>query len=335
MGHSMPLWMVRAGRHGEQEQTAIDNGFVTIGWNELPNLSRIRTKDELKKIYNDVYPGEKKMTIANEVGQIWRFLKEINIGDLVALPLKTQSAIAIGKVTGSYEYRKDFGDIIRHIRKVDWIRVDIPRTDFDQDLLYSLGAAMTVCQIRRNNAENRVKAMISGKPIIRKRTIELGEVTDIEEFSKDLILKKIAQKFRGHELARLVEAVIRAQGYVTSRSEPGPDGGVDILAGSGPLGFDPPQICVQVKSFSSPVGVDVLRALQGTMQSFKAEQGLLVSWGGFKRTVLEEARRSFFTVRLWDSGALLDEILQHYDQFPDDLKAELPLKRIWSPVLEE
>jgi len=71
------------------------------------------------------------------------------------------------------------------------------------------------------------------------------------------------------------------------------------------------------------------------MQSFKAEQGLLVAWGGFKRTVREEARRSFFTVRLWDSGNLLDEILKYYDKFPDDLKAELPLKKIWSPVLEE
>lgn len=331
----MALWMVRAGRHGEQEQKAIDNSFVTIGWNDLPDLSKISTKDELKKLYNRVYPGEKKMTIANEVGQIWRFLREISVGDLVALPLKTQSAIAIGKVTGPYEYRKDFGDIIRHVRRVDWIKVDIPRTDFDQDLLYSLGAAMSVCQIRRNNAEPRIRAMIEGKPPPRRRTTEFEEVTDIGQFARDLILKRIGQKFKGHELARLVEAVIKAQGYVTNRSDPGPDGGVDILAGSGPLGFDSPRICVQVKSSSSPVGVDVLRRLQGTIQSFKAEQGLLVSWGGFKRTVWEEARRSFFTVRLWDSGALLNEILEHYDQFPDDLKAELPLKKIWSPVSEE
>jgi len=331
----MPLWMVRAGRHGEQEQKAIDNDFVTIGWNELPNLSKIRTKDELKKLYNKVYPGQKKMAMANEVGQIWRFLKEINIGDLVALPLKTQAAIAIGEVKGNYEYRKDFGNLIRHIRKVKWIRVDIPRTDFDQDLLYSLGAAMTVCQIKRNNAEARIKAMLEGKRIRRIKPPAEEELGDIEQVSRDLILKKINQKFRGHELARLVEAVLIAQGYVTSRSEPGPDGGVDILAGSGPLGFDQPRICVQVKSSSSPIGVEILRALQGTMQSFKAEQGLLVSWGGFKRTVREEARRSFFTVRLWDSGNLLNEILKYYDKFPDDLKAELPLKKIWSPVLEE
>jgi hypothetical protein len=36
----------------------------------------------------------------------------------------------------------------------------------------------------------------------------------------------------------------------------------------------------------------VLQKLLGAIQSFKAEQGVLVSWGGFKRTVLEEAWRS-------------------------------------------
>jgi restriction system protein len=40
----MPLWMIRAGRHGEQEQKAIDNSFVTIGWNELSDLSNISSK---------------------------------------------------------------------------------------------------------------------------------------------------------------------------------------------------------------------------------------------------------------------------------------------------
>jgi len=121
----MPLWMVRAGRHGEQEQAAIDNGFVTIGWNELSQPFRNKNQGRIEEIIQRGVPW--RMTIANEVGEIWRFLKEINIGDLVALPLKNQSAIAVGKVTGSYEYRKDFRDIIRHLRKVDSIKVDIPK----------------------------------------------------------------------------------------------------------------------------------------------------------------------------------------------------------------
>ena len=121
----------------------------------------------------------------------------------------------------------------------------------------------------------------------------------------------------------------------SGETEPGPDGGVDILAGAGPMGFDNPRICVQVKSSSSPADVTVFRSLQGSVQTFNAEQGLLVCWGGFNRKVIEEARRSFFTIRLWDSGDLLEAIIKNYDRFPDALQAELPLKRIWSLVVEE
>ncbi len=60
---------------------------------------------------------------------------------------------------------------------------------------------------------------------------------------------------------------------------------------------------------------------------------LIVNQNRYK--VLAEARRSFFTIRLWDSGDLLEAILKSYDRFPDALQAELPLKHIWSLVLEE
>jgi restriction system protein len=328
----LALWMVRAGKHGEQEQRAIEKGFVTIGWNELPSLSSVESKKELERLYRKTYPDAKKRTMANEVGQIWSFLKRMKEGvDLVGLPSKFQSTIAIGKVEGAYEYRTDLGDDIHHIRKVKWIKTDIPRTDFEQDLLYSFGAFMTVCRISRNNAEKRVRAILEGKKI----EIETPETIDIEQVARDQILEFINHKFKGHDLARLVEAVIQAQGYVTKCSDPGPDGGVDILAGAEPMGFDRPRICIQVKSGSSPVDVTVLRSLQGTVQNFKADQGLLVSWSGFTRAALGESRQSFFTIRLWDSSALLNEILKNYDKLPETLQAELPLKKIWSIVFEE
>src|SRR3989304_1214290 len=331
----MTLWMVRAGRHGEREQEALEKGFVAIGWDKLPDLSKISSKEELTNLYKKVFPNAKKMSAANQVGQLWRFMDSINVGDLVVLPLKHRSAIAVGKVEGKYEYRKDAGEGLHHIRPVKWIKTDIPRSEFDQDLLYSLGAFKTVCQIERNNAEERVKAILKGGRISGdQHEIQTPEF-EIEQAAKDQILKHIDHKFKGHELAILVEAVIQAQGYITSLSTPGPDGGVDILAGAGQMGFDKPKICVQVKSSSSPADVNVLRNLVGTMQKFKADQGLLVSWGGFNSKVIEESRLSFFTVRLWDSGNLLSEILSHFEKLPESLKAELPLKRIWALVQEE
>ena len=80
----MSLWLVRAGRHGEQEQGAIDNNLVTIGWNDFNDLSKIKSKEEVTELYLKLNPGSKKMKVANEVGQIWRFIREIQMGDLVA-----------------------------------------------------------------------------------------------------------------------------------------------------------------------------------------------------------------------------------------------------------
>jgi len=337
----MSVWLVRAGRFGENEAKALDEGIVTIGWNSMPDLAKVATRDELTALYESLHPDASKGRVANQVGQIWAFTSRINQGDLVVLPLKTQSSIAIGKIASNYTYTTAMGDGVRHVRKVDWLRTDIPRTAFDQDLLYSFGAFMTVCQIQRNNAEQRIKALLNGNkpPQLVKSNVDVIEDDptniDIEEAARDQIVEYIQQKFAGHNLANLVDAVLQAEGYLTRISPPGADGGVDILAGSGPMGFGSPRLCVQVKSGQSPADVTVLRELQGILQGYQAQQGLLVSWGGFKKSVLNEAKQSFFTIRLWDSGDLFKAIVRNYDRLPDELQAELPLKRCWALVLEE
>jgi restriction system protein len=48
----MSLWLVRAGRHGEQEQGALEYNVVAIGWNEFSDLSDIKTRDELAGLYS-------------------------------------------------------------------------------------------------------------------------------------------------------------------------------------------------------------------------------------------------------------------------------------------
>jgi restriction system protein len=332
----MSLWLVRAGRFGEQEEPALENGLAVIGWDELPDLSSIKSREQLKEVYEKVYPGHKKMKVANVVGQVWTFVNRIQIEDMVVLPLKTRAAIAIGKVKGPYQFRADLSAGMHHTRPVEWIRTDFPRAIFDQDLLYSYGAYMTVCQIQRNHAEERVLAILKGTKTVIPGVGENEEsIIDVEQVARDQILDHLNRKFKGHDLARLVEAVLQAQGYVTKRSDPGPDGGIDILAGAGVMGFDSPRLCVQVKSSKTPADVTILRSLQGSMKNFSADQGLLVCWGGFNKAVLEESRRSFFSVRLWDSGDLINMVLKNYDRLPESLQAELPLKKIWGLVLEE
>ena len=161
------------------------------------------------------------------------------------------------------------------------------------------------------------------------------ELPDLGQLAHDQIVAHIQTRFAGHALAALVEAVLRADGWVTKNSPPGADGGVDILCGRGSLGLDEPRLCVQVKSQNSPSDVTVNRTLQGTMQTYKAEQGLLVCWGGFTKNVLTESKQGHFTVRLWDSRDLVEAIYRTYERLPAEIQADLPLKRIWMLVPED
>ena len=342
------LWMVRAGRHGEGENDAFATDVVGIGWPELGDLTQVGSSEEIRARLNATYPDAKPSTLANWAGQIDAFRFRMQVGDLVALPLKSAPSVAFGRLSGGYRYPADAIDAMRHQRSVEWISEGIPRDAIDQDLLYSLGAFLTVCQISRNDAERRIKALLanqpsavadSGRAVSSTTVIEPDDVTDaavdLAEIGRDQIRRRLAERFKGHELARLVGELMKAEGFVCDVSPPGPDGGVDVLAGQGEMGFDGATIAVQVKSGSTVVDAPTLRELKGVMGNFGAKRGLLVSWGGFTKTARQEARRLFFEIRVWDSDAVIDKLQDVYNRLPADVQAEIPLQRVWTLLPDE
>lgn len=341
------VYLTRAGGNGEDEVYALDHGVTIIGFRDYPSLTDAKDYDGILALIKSAKPELKPRAAGNHAGQLWAFALAMQPGDLVVLPRKLTSQVALGRVTGPYKYEKVEG-VPRHTRAVEWVRPDVARSVFGQDLLYSFGAFMTVCNITRNGAENRVAAVLAGKPDpghtpapgkAPKPETVAGDTEDasldLVQAAHDQIVAHIQSRFSGHGLARLVGAVLTAEGWVTKLSPPGADGGVDILAGRGSLGLDQPRLCAQVKSQASPVDVTVFRTLQGSMQSFKAEQGLLVAWGGFNKMVLGEAKQGYFSVRLWESRDLVEAIYRNYERLPAEIQAELPLKRVWMLVHEE
>lgn len=341
----MNLWLVRAGKHGEREQACLEEGVVLLGWTNMPDLSQYKTREEMANDYVRYFDGNSANRVGVNVGQLWRFAKEIKVGDLIAMPSKFQPVIHFGKVTKEYTFKgltEASGHPENHVINVEWIKA-IPRSDFEQDLLYSFGSLLTVSQVSRNEALDRVKKMLDSKAVPITRIQEPTKITedvevesnlDIAEYAQDQIIKHLERKFAGHDLTRLVDEVLKAQGYITTISPPGPDGGIDILAGAGALGFSEPRICVQVKATVGQADVKIYRELVGVMSKVKAEFGLLVSWSGFNTKLLKEAKEDFFKVRLWSANDLVEEIFKHYDKFSDEFKAELPLKKIWTLVQE-
>ena len=334
----MALWLVRAGKHGEDESAALSKGLAIIGWREMPDVSKVGSYEDMKQKHAEIYPRMSPKAVSNNAAQLWAFVGRIKKSDLVVLPLKTRPEVAIGRVTGDYQFRDG-----RHVRQVEWLSDDIPRSNFGQDLMYSFGAYMTVCQIQRNDAEQRVTAILS-----RGSDPNLGDgahpvdptgggenpPVDLADSALDQIRARIEARFKGHELTRLVEAILKAEGYYTHRSPEGADGGVDIVAGRGAMGLEQPRLCVQVKS-GGPQSDTTIRELEGVMGRVGAKQGLLVSWDGFKGTAIQKVNELFFKVRLWDSSKLMDALLANYEKLPKEIQAELPLKRIWVLVPEE
>lgn len=162
---------------------------------------------------------------------------------------------------------------------------------------------------------------------VEDTTIKLV-AADIEENTRDFILKRLARELKGHPFAEFVAHLLETMGYQTRISSEGPDGGIDIIAHKDELGFEPPIIKVQVKSGEASVGDPIVSALYGKVAS--GEFGLLVTLGTFSSQA-KSFGRSKSNLRLIDADELVHLILQHYDSFNSRYKALLPLKRVYVP----
>ena len=339
------LWLVRLGRNSEFEAAALEDSVLTIGFNITDDLKERKSRDDLLRLMENLYPNSKPASQRNFAAQVNQFVNTMKVGDIVVSPLRTSGKIAIGEVTGSY--RQDASG--RPIRPVKWLRRDVDRTAFKQDLLFSFGAIMTVCEVKRNDALKRVLTVAAtgvdggdgGKAVLRTQgdatgdlTAETGEV-DLEVVARDQIERRIASSFAGHDFTRLIAAILQAQGYVTRVSPPGPDNGVDILAGRGATGFESPRIVVQVKSGDTVVDQPTLQSLIGCIADTHADQGLIVSWSGFKSTVERRTNELFFRVRLWGREEIVTALFNVYEALPEEIRAELPLRRTWTLVPDE
>lgn len=339
------LWIVRAGKQGERELAAIEQGRLLPGFMEFGDLSSLNGREPILAHLTQVAPSDGVNRLRNFAAQLNQFVHTIKVGDYVVLPRKVTDGVAVGRITGDYVH--DAADPNRHSRKVEWLKPAIPRNVFKQDLQHSFGAFMTICEIKRNSALERVQAVLvtgvdPGSLLGKQGTtptqapnddVEADDfATDIEDIANQQIISLIKSEFAGHGLANLVAEILQIEGYTTKLSPPGADGGVDILAAGGTLGLGEDRICVQVKSGDGTANHDVVLRLIGSVSNTRAQTGLLVSIGGVNGPAQKELENNFFKLRLWQMPDLLKALFRTYGQLSDETRAKLPLKQIWAPV---
>jgi restriction system protein len=340
------LWVVRAGKFGEREDAALASGRLQPGFEDVPELSGRKGRDAILEILRAALPNDGQNRLRNFAAQLNQFVNTIEAGDLVVMPLKQAPQIAIAHVVGDYAYDPKLG----HTRPVEWLRADAPRDAFKQDLLHSFGAFLTICEVKRNNAYARTLAVAKGKvdrgPVNAGATpakpdTEGGETDDesvpinLDTLARDQIREHVAATFAGHDLTRLIAAVLQSEGYTVNVAPAGPDEGVDIVAGRGPLGFEAPRLVVQCKSGTQVADLPTLNGLIGSVTNLGADYGLLVSWSGFTQPVRRKVNDQFFKIRLWSSDDVLEAVFRAYERLPEEIRKSLPLKRTWTLVLDE
>ena len=218
----MTVWVIRAGRKGEFEDYCLQQGIAVINFSFRQNLAGFESREQIR-----VEMGLDN-AIHNAPGQLWRFANEVQQGDMVVLPRKQPKVVAVGRVIGDYEFRPGLPNLLQgagcHTRAIEWEAEDVPRSSFDQELLYSFNGQLTLFQVNRDNAAERISQAVkvhtsdetipvrAPDPDIETASYDVPN-TDLDEQIKDRIAGMIRRRFSGVGLERLVAAILRAAGY--------------------------------------------------------------------------------------------------------------------------
>ena len=336
-------WLVRTGSSGAHDQWALEHNKVFIGFDEMGDVSPCQSRDDVIAMYQASRPDAKINAIRNWSSQIWAFSARMKIGDLAVLPIKNERVVAIGRVVGPYSYDATAPPHRRHTRPVEWLTTGVSRANIEQDLLYSLGAFLTVCQLTKNDAARRLMAIAENgiDPGPPSNTVPeaddvptdiqaVGTNQDFAQAARDSLTAYVHQKYFGHAMESLIAEILRAEGFVCETHGPGTDRGIDIIAGRGPLGLDAPRLIVQVKSSKDPVGSEVLQQLSGNIADHHgADQGLLVAWGGLTKPAAAVALPQKFRIRVWSATDVIDALIRVYPSLPEHVRRDIPLSQMW------
>ena len=319
------------GIHARNDDLFLNNKVVAIGWRELGNLSEIdNNRNAFKKKYIQVYSDDTKGRVSVVAGMLYRFCHEVQIGDYVVFPSKSNREVNIGIIDGNYVYDPNQIEYVQ-TRKVKWLK-HLPRTAFSQGALYEIGSAMTFFEVK-NYADEFLAALNNTKKTIEGSDYEDDTVAatteEIIENTKDFILKELSRNLKGYALEEFIANLLQAMGYRTKVSQQGGDSGIDIIAYKDEL---PPRIAVQVKSQDSDIKETVIQSLKGAMMP--GDYGLFVTLSNYTKNA-QQFLKANPIIRGINGTELVDLILKYYSSLEEKYKKMIPLKMVYIPVVEK
>lgn len=132
-----------------------------------------------------------------------------------------------------------------------------------------------------------------------------------------------------YDFQTLASGLLQGMGYhIEHQAPPGPDGGIDIIANTDPLGVHGPRIKVQVKRRADRLNVDAMRSFMAVLA--EGDVGLFISAGGFTKDAETEARKQERRrVMLLDLKRFFDLWVEYYAKIPESARRLLPLRPVY------
>lgn len=317
------------GIHTKDDHLFLKDNVIAIGWRAMGDLCALEpNREAFKEKYVHAYPDAKKGSIATGAGMLYRFCYEVQIGDYVVFPAKSNRTVNIGVIEGDYVYDPSQPEYVQ-TRKVKWLK-HLPRLSFSQGALYEIGSAMSFFAVKNYADEFLASLDKNFKKNSQGEDDSVGATAeDIIESTKDFILKELSRQLKGYELEEFVADLLRAMGYRTILSPHGGDSGIDITAYKDEL---PPRILVQVKSQDSDIKETLIQSLKGAMR--EGDYGLFITLSNYTKNAQTYLKNTPI-IRGINGTDLVELILKYYEDLSEKYRKMIPLKMVYIPISKE
>ena len=181
------LFCVRA-YYGEYTANFIEGSYVAIGWLPDTNLEKVNSRDEIYSLYKEHYDDTSNYVIGQQVGQIARFLFDIQKGDYVIVP-GYDDTIFFGQIAGEgsyYYFEGEDGCPFRHRKKVNWEKEPFYRSEIFQPIQASLLSNLTVFRI----SEPMFPLAFARNIVNMEKSVEIDHSLDSLTIENDWLNKK-------------------------------------------------------------------------------------------------------------------------------------------------
>ena len=317
------VWCVRA-EFGKYTDQFVAGGFAGIGWIPDEDLTNINDKGELYPLYKEAYPEDtSKFVVGQQVGQIARFLLEIETGDYIITPTVNSALLRYGRVISSPYYEQTPQDScpFPHRCQVDWAKHPLNREEFSMPLQFTLRGSLTIFAVSQR--EEFLAAIGQSDAVLPTAGQPKLPRPDTYQVVLEQILNLDATEFE-----MLVGHLLTALGFegsaVVGKSG---DGGVDVTGELNVSNLATVKLFVQAKRYSqgTRINANTVRQLRAAIPY--GGQGAFITTADYQKDAWDVASDpNFARIGLINGHQLVDLLIEHWDDIDPEFRETLGLK---------